>query len=103
MGVGAVIQIDVCKCGIARDDCDYHRPEQDDFTVHGELIAYFPGQVYKGVEYRYVGDGVSGNGQWEIVVPEDSKEEWMRAVGKQVGDQHAASLVQMMVAAYKGV
>jgi hypothetical protein len=46
-------QIDICPCGIAADDCDYHKPETKE---------YFTGTPYKGtVRYTYV-----GNGEWKI-------------------------------------
>ncbi len=39
-------EIVICLCGIARDDCEYHKPEP-------ETKEYFQGRVYKDVTYTF--------------------------------------------------
>lgn len=42
----------LCACGIAKEDCDYHKPQQQDYIV---------GPVVKQVDLTY-----QGNGVWKI-------------------------------------
>jgi hypothetical protein len=83
-----VSTITICPCGIAKDDCDYHKPETKE---------YFAGQVYKyNFEYVY-----TGNGQWEIQSVPERKMDSLQAIAKRVGDWHDQRLQELMLAAYK--
>jgi hypothetical protein len=70
--------ITICPCGIAKDDCDYHKPGTEE---------YFAGQVYKNIEYVY-----TGNGQWEIQSVPDPKMDALQAIAERVGDYHQAQV-----------
>lgn len=45
----AVSNVKICACGIAADDCDYHKPEKQEVTT-------FKAETM--VEYVYQGNGV---------------------------------------------
>ncbi len=47
-----MVDVAICACGIARNDCDYHKPEQQDYVV---------GPLVKQIDYTY-----QGNGVWKI-------------------------------------
>ena len=72
----------ICPCGIAADDCDYHKPAESDqqWTL---LPSAYPGHEWPTVRFRMA------DGTWYSAISfKDDKLDDLNRIAKQIGDYH---------------